>query len=316
MRLIISISFLLFYSSLTFAQIRTNEIGILSDNDLYTSSRNDKYYTNGLAFYYRFLGKSKSDNVLKKTNEIKIGQYVYTPRFLNIEAVDINDRPFAGYLFGGFEKGFFYANQNVLKVALQVGTIGPNSHAKEFQENFHKAFQYREVYGWENQIQNALGFQAHVLFSKKLFPHKNQDFIDFNWQSEADMGTIFTGISSGFVTRIGFKKLVAISDSNLFGASLGATKSNNDEFYFYLAPSIRYQIYDATIQGSLFNGDSPLSFPINPFRFNAKAGFAYQKNNLNLSYSFVYTTKEVAESAATGFFYGSIGISYLFGSRN
>lgn len=147
--------FLLLFSSIALAQTSNREIGLITDNDLYTSSKNDKYYTNGLTFYYRYLGKADTDKIVKKTNEITVGQYVYTPRFLNIEAVDINDRPFAGYLFGGFEKGFFYANQNVLKVGLQVGAMGPNSHAKEFQENFHKAFQYKEVYGWENQIKNA-----------------------------------------------------------------------------------------------------------------------------------------------------------------
>lgn len=304
--------FLLLFSSLALAQTSSREIGLITDNDLYTSSKNDKYYTNGLTFYYRYLGKSKNDIIVKSTNEIKVGQYVYTPRFLNIEAIDINDRPFAGYLFAGFEKSLFYANQNVWKVGLQLGTIGPNSFAKEFQENFHKLFQYKEVYGWENQIKNGLGFQAHVLFSKKLFPKVNQNLVDFNWQSEADLGTVFTQINTGFVTRIGFKKLVAISDSNLFGASLGTNKYNSDEFYFYVAPSVRYQVYDATIQGSMFDAKSPLLFPIVPFRFNAKAGFVYRKNNFNLSYSFVYTTKEVAESPATGFFYGSIGLSFLF----
>jgi hypothetical protein len=29
-------------------QGRTREIGLITENDLYTSSKNDKYYTNGL----------------------------------------------------------------------------------------------------------------------------------------------------------------------------------------------------------------------------------------------------------------------------
>jgi lipid A 3-O-deacylase len=302
---------LLFFSSISFAQIRTTEIGVITDNDLYTSSRNDMYYTNGLTFYYRYLGKIKTDKILKSTNEITVGQYVYTPKFLNATAVDINDRPFGGYLFAGFGKSFFYQNQNVLKVSLQGGTIGPNSYAEGFQKNFHKAFHYKKVYGWENQIQNALALQSHIQFSKKLFPNSTQKIIDFNWQSEADLGTIFTGVNTGLVSRIGFKKLLPIYDSNVYGGSVGTTKLNYEEFYFYVAPSVRYQIYDATIQGSLFNDNSPVTFDIVPFRFNAKAGFVYRKNNFNFSYLFVYTTKEVANSPAKGFYYGSIGISFL-----
>ncbi len=301
---------LLLFSNIIFAQIRTKEIGVLTDNDAYTSSKNDMYYTNGLTFFYRYLGKTTDSTIVKKTNEITLGQYIYTPRYLNKEATNI-DRPFAGYLFGGFKKGFFYNNQNVLKIGLEIGLVGSHSYAEELQKGIHKTINYKEVYGWENQINDAGALQMHCMFSKKIFPKSKQQFIDFNWQSEADIGTIFTRISTGLVTRIGFKKLLPIFDSNLYGGSVGNTKQNNNEFYFYLAPSIRYQIYDATIQGSLFNDNSPLIFPVEPLRFNAKAGFVYCKNNFNLSYSFVYSSKEVQDSPSIGFFYGSIGISFL-----
>ncbi|MGQ7945379.1 lipid A deacylase LpxR family protein [Flavobacterium sp. WC2509] len=302
---------LLLSSSSILAQIRTKELGMITDNDSYTSSRNDRYYTNGLTFFYRYLGKTTDTTIAKKTNDILLGQYIYTPRFLNPKAVDKNDRPFAGYLFTGFEKSFFYTNQNVLKIGLQIGTIGPNSYAKEVQYAIHQMLTINKPSGWENQIHNALALQSHFMFSKKLFPKAEQKTIDFNWQSEADLGTIFTRISTGLVTRIGFKKLLPISNSNLYGASVGTTKGNNNEFYFYMAPSIRYQIYDATIQGSLFNDDSPVTFPVVPLRFNAKAGFVYRKNNFNLSYSFIFTSKEVADSPSISFFYGSIGLSFL-----
>lgn len=307
----IYVVFLLF-SSLSFGQIKNTEIGFITDNDLYTSSKNDMYYTNGLTFYYRYLGKSVAANTVKITNEISLGQYVFTPRFLNIEAIDINDRPFAGYLFAGFEKGYFYKNESVLKATAEIGTVGSNSFAEEFQKNFHKAFNYKKVYGWENQIQNTLGLQTHVLFSKKIFTKATQKTIDFSWQSEADLGTVFTGISTGFMSRIGFKNLVALFDSNFYGASVGTDTYRVSEFYFYIAPSIRYQIYDATIQGSIWNDSSPLTFNLKPIRFNGEAGFKYRKNNLNVSYSFVYRGKEIENSPSTGYFYGSISVSYLF----
>lgn len=303
---------LLLFSSSILAQIRTKEVGLISDNDSYTSSKNDKYYTNGLTFFYRYLGKITDSTIAKKTNEILLGQYIYTPRYLNMIDTDKNDRPFAGYLFTGFEKTLFYNNQNVMKFGFQIGTIGSSAYGREVQNGIHQILTIKKPYGWENQIHNTAALQSNFMFSKKLFPKTKQKIIDFNWQSEADIGTIFTQISTGLVTRIGFKKLLNISDSNLYGASVGTTKGNNNEFYFYLAPSIRYQIYDATIQGSLFNDNSPVTFPIMPLRFNAKAGLMYRKNNFNLSYSFIYTSKEVADSPSISFFYGSIACSFLF----
>jgi lipid A 3-O-deacylase len=59
---------LLLFSSSILAQIRTKEVGLISDNDSYTSSKNDKYYTNGLTFFYRYLGKITDSTIEKKTN--------------------------------------------------------------------------------------------------------------------------------------------------------------------------------------------------------------------------------------------------------
>jgi hypothetical protein len=69
-------------------------------------------------------------------------------------------------------------------------------------------------------VTNALAVQTHFLFLNKLLPKLNSDEIDF--QSEAHLGTIFTSVAAGFLTRIGFKKLVPIFDSNLLELQLPA----------------------------------------------------------------------------------------------
>lgn len=303
---------LIFFVTFVFAQSRTQEIGLVTDNDLYTSSKNDKYYTNGLELFYRFLSENKNEKVKKKITEFRLGQYIYNPHTINADDIALNDRPFAGYLFAGVGRNTFYQNESVLKVDFQLGFIGKNSFGQEMQEQFHKFFKYRAVHGWQHQIQNALAIQAHLLYSTKLFPKANYDYIDFNFQSEANLGTIFTGVKAGWMTRIGFKKLVPIYDSNLHGASMNANPAlKQSEFYFYAIPSINCQVYDATIQGSLFNDNSPVTYNLIPLRFNAEAGLKYRKNSLNLSYAFVYRSKELKHKDNMGYFYGSIQVSYL-----
>jgi len=51
------------------------------------------------------------------------------------------------------------------------------------------------------------------------------------------------------------------------------------EFYFFISLKINYQAYDVTIQGSLFGGNSPVTFDLIPFRFQGEAGLKYRKNN-------------------------------------
>ncbi|MBS7256496.1 lipid A deacylase LpxR family protein [Flavobacterium branchiicola] len=303
-------------TTLVFGQAKTKEIGIISDNDLYTSSKNDMYYTNGLEFFFRFLSKNENPKINKKITEFRIGQYIYNPRFINKEAIYENDRPFTAYLFAEAGRSFFYQSESVLKTDFQVGFMGPNALGRETQESFHHLIGYKNVYGWENQLHNAFGIQAHVLYSKKLFPGKHNDFVDLHFQSEANLGTIFTGVSTGLLTRIGFKKLLPVYDSNLHDASVNTQPQYNiREFYFYAMPSVNYQFYDATIQGSMFNDTSPLTFDIVPWRFNAEFGLKYRHNNWNLSYSFLYRGREVEPNFITdkntGYFYGSIRLGYL-----
>lgn len=290
-----------------------NEIGLITDNDLYTSSKNDKYYTNGLEFFYRFLVKNDQEAINKNILEFRIGQYIYNPRTIKANDARLNDRPFAGYLFAEAGRTSFYQNESVLKVAVQLGFIGVNSFAEEMQKEFHAIFNYKSVQGWQYQIKNAVALQTNFLFSKKLFVKQNKQNIDFHFQSKADLGTIFTGVSAGFLTRISIKKVLPVYDSNLYGGSVHANSQQIDsELYFYIVPGINYQLYDATIQGSLFNDSSPITYDLIPFRFNAESGIKYRKNNLNLSYAFIYRGKELKNDLVTGYFYGSIAIAYLF----
>lgn len=309
------IALLVLTTALAFGQAKTTEIGFITDNDLYTSSKNDMYYTNGLELFYRFLSKNDNPKINKKITEFRIGQYIYNPRFINAEAVTINDRPFTGYLFAEAGRSFFYQSESVLKTDFQVGFMGPNALGKETQESFHHIIGYKEVFGWENQLHNAFAVQAHVMYSKKMFPAKHNDFIDLHFQSEANVGTIFDGVSTGFLTRIGFKKLLPIYDSNLHDASVTSVPQYNiREFYFYAMPSVNYQFYDATIQGSMFSNTSPLTFELEPLRFNAEFGLKYRHNNFNMSYSFIYRGRELRDpetNTNSGYFYGSIRFGYL-----
>jgi hypothetical protein len=304
----IVIAFLLFFIFQSWGQGHNSEIGLITDNDLYTSSRNDMYYTNGLELLYRFKTKNDVLKIDKEITELRVGQYIYTPRFIDSPNKAIVDRPYAGYLFGEYGKSLFYKSQSVLKLDFQLGYVGPNAFGEDVQSSLHDLIGYKKVVGWENQIKNALAVQAHLLFSKKLLTKMSSDKLDLHWRSEVNFGTVLTGVSTGFVSRIAFKKVVDVSNSNLYDGAIG---SNESEFYFYIAPSINYQLYDATIQGSLFNDNSPITFDLVLFRFNGEAGFKYRKNNLNLSYVFMYRGKELYSKTISGYFYGAIGVSFL-----
>ncbi|WP_370029702.1 lipid A deacylase LpxR family protein [Flavobacterium sp. 28YEA47A] len=310
----ISLFLMLIFVLPLMAQQRNGEIGLIIDNDLFTSTVNDQYYTNGIEIFYRYLNRNEDPKINKKTTEFRIGQYIYNPHTVEAKLISKHDRPFAGYLFAEAGIAKFYQNESVLKFGTQLGVIGPNSQAEGFQKLFHKAFGYKDVEGWNYQIHNGVAVQGSLFYSKKLGP-KQTGKIDYHIQGEANLGSVFTGITIGPLARISLKKtLLPIYDSGLYGASLNADKAKykeQSEFYFYINPNLNVQVYDATIQGRLFNDNSPVTYNLIPLRFNGEAGFRYRKNHWNLHYLFVFRSKELRNDRMENYFYGSIGATYL-----
>lgn len=303
---------LLLISAFVSAQ-RASEAGVILDNDLYTSTVNDKYYTNGVELFYRYLNKKFGEKINKQITEFRIGQYIYNPETIKADDIYVNDRPFAGYLFGRVGIHTYYQDQSALKLNFQAGYVGQNALGEETQELFHNTFGYVAVHGWQHQIHNALALQLNTFYSKKINALSNQ-YIDLQAVGELNAGTVNNGMSVGLLSRFSLKKLLPIYNSNLYNASLNSNPQvykDEQEFYFYIAPYLNYQIYDATIEGSMFNNNSPVTFDLVPFRFNGEAGFKYRRNNWNLSYVFVYRGKELKNNVVEGYFYGSIGIGYI-----
>lgn len=308
------LSLLLFIPLIVSAQKRASEAGVILDNDLYTSTVNDKYYTNGIELFYRYLNKKTNDRVNKQITEFRIGQYIYNPQTIQADDISVNDRPFAGYLFGRIGIHTYYQDESALKLNFQAGYVGPNALGEEMQELFHNSFGYIGVHGWQHQVKNALALQLNAFYSKKISAAGENDKIDLHAVAEVNAGTVNDGISVGLLSRISLKKLLPVYNSNLYNASLNADPQvykQETEFYFYIAPYLNYQLYDATIQGSMFADNSPVTFAIMPFRFNGEAGFKYRKNNWNLSYVFVYRSKELKNEIVKSSFYGSIGVGYI-----
>ena len=287
-------------------------MGLVLENDSFTSAVNDKYYTNGMELFYRHLSNKSNDNV-KKIISFKAGQYIYNPKWVKSDLIEDHNRPYAGYLFVEFGVNRFYRNENVWITNFQLGVVGPLSQAEDFQKIMHNTFGFGKIYGWQFQIGNALGLQYNTIFSKKIMSKFSTKKMDFHFNSKLDMGTVATGITVGSLVRISLNNaLFSIQNSNFYGASLQRHKSKNNECYLFLLSKINYQIYDATIQGSLFENNSPLVFKINPIRFKVETGIKYRFSSWNTSYSFLYTTNEIKNSTTSGFYYGSIAASYIF----
>lgn len=303
-----------FISTSIFSQRKySKEFSFLNDNDLYISTSQDRYYTNGMFFTYRYLSTKSAKNIEKKIFDIQIGHHMYTPFKATVQQHDDHDRPFAGYAFGSFGINYFYKNESILKIAMQIGTLGPSAVSKELQDFIHDIYGYKKAIGWKYQIADAFALNLNIDHTKSL---TKSNYLDLNWVNNLRIGTVYSDFSSGFYGRIGLKPLQKIINSIAFNANLNnnSTNFNNEiESFIYIKPMLSYTAYDATIQGSFLNNNSPITFEIEPFKFTTEIGIRFTLNRFNFGYAINYHTKKLKSiRVPKGNFYGTIQLNYQF----
>ncbi|WP_410016849.1 lipid A deacylase LpxR family protein [Tenacibaculum sp. HL-MS23] len=306
--------FILLSSISLFSQRKyAKEFSFLNDNDLYISPNQDRYYTNGMFFSYRYLSNNTTEKLEKKIFEIQIGHHMYTPFKATVEQSSDHDRPFAGYLFGSFGIHRFYKNETILKTTLQLGALGPSALSKPMQDFIHEIYGFKKAIGWEDQISDALAVNLKIAYIKKL---ANDNYLDVNWVNNIRIGTVYTDFSTGFYGRIGLKPLQKIINSIAFNANLNNenTNFNNEiESFLYIKPMFSYVAYDATIEGSFLNDSSPITYDIEPFKFTAEIGIRFTANRFNFGYAINYHTKKLKSMRVPkGNFYGTLLFNYQF----
>lgn len=298
----------------SFAQNFKNEFGFKSDNDAYLFYGQDRYYTNGLFINFRHATDQQqlSNNLEKVTYEISAGQKMYNSISGYRPKIETQDRPFAAYLYAGANVNLFYKKESILKFGLEGGTIGPDALGEDAQKLLHKIVGFYEIKGWEYQIKNDLALNFNTQFTK-LLVRSEDNKVDFSLESYANIGTTFSGAGTGILFRAGnINQLFNSSYTNsLISNNSKTEKLVKNEFFLYAKPQLNYIAYDATIQGSMFNNDSPVTYKAEPLVFVQQLGFNYSTPRFTFDFGLYFKSKEV-KSTAKAHQYGTISMFYRF----
>ncbi len=299
----------------SFAQSYSNEFGFKSDNDAYLFYGQDRYYTNGLFIYFRHAtDQQKLGSKLEKlTYEVSAGQKMYNPISGYRPDPATQDRPFAGYLYAGGNVNLFYKNESVLKAGLELGTVGPNALGEDAQELLHKIVGFYEIDGWQYQIKNEMAVNLSAQYTQLL--HRASDkATDFSVEGYANVGTTFSGAGAGVLFRAGrINQLFNSAYTNSVIGNKGKTeKLTKRELFFYAKPQLNFVAYDATVEGSLFNNDSPVTFGVKRFVFAQQLGLNYSSPRFTFDFGLLFKSKEI-KSSAKAHQYGTISMFYRFG---
>jgi lipid A 3-O-deacylase len=140
---------------------------VVFENDLFTGT--DRGYTNGLRFAWLSSEENAPDWLRwpavrlpllspegNKRISVAIGQSIFAPDDLSRRDVIVDDRPYAGWLYGTI--GVVSDTGKTLdNVALTLGVVGPLSHAQQAQTFIHRVVDSPRPQGWNNQLKNEPG---------------------------------------------------------------------------------------------------------------------------------------------------------------
>lgn len=314
MKFILTTTFLLFATYIFCQQKLSKEFSFITDNDLYVSFEKDQYYTNGLFLSYRSLAKNFG-SLTKKIYEFQIGHELYTPFRPDVSSVRGHDRPFAGYLYGSFGIVRVYQKNSILKTSFQLGIVGEDAFGEELQNFIHDVSNFKTPNGWKYQIRNMLAVNIDTEYILPLGTNESK-ISDINLSTKLRLGTIFNEATLGFMGRFGFKELQPLNNSIAVNTHLNNEKTKTSrgvESFIFYKPSLTYVIRDATIEGSLFNNNSPVTFQPKSFRFDLEIGYQFTANKWVFGYSYHFHTNKLSNLRNdNGNDYGRIHFGYLF----
>ncbi|RFZ85640.1 lipid A deacylase LpxR family protein [Mucilaginibacter terrenus] len=305
----------LFAAAGAYAQTRSHEIGLQSDNDSFLAQGSDRYYTNGIFAYYRkALDASKNTSLANKVLGFEVGQKLFNPQSAAIPSTDYLDRPFAGYLYAGASLNLLYKNESALKLTARLGVVGPAAGGKGIQEFIHKTFGFYPPDGWQYQIRNDVEVNLSADYSKLI---ARGSWIDVSAATYANLGTGFISAGAGPLFRFGNFNQLFQSASTQSTASKGKNSLLHEhEFFLYYKPQANVIGYDATIQGSIFKdhpepGTMEITKNIRHFVFSNEVGANYVSGRFVYGLAAIFNTKDV-KNVARSHQWGSATLLYRF----
>ena len=220
---------------------RNSTFNFLAENDLWGSG-SDKYFTHGTRLSFVESRKDAKDSppctleqkekesggldfirnmvdpLLGKKSSIKtdqvsfiLGQNIFTPEDISDPNLNINDRPYAGWLYFGIglmrsqikKEGFAIFDT----VELDLGIVGPEAYAQDIQIWWHKNISDSpRPNGWDNQLKNEPGILVNLerKWRMELTPHDYPGLqVDFLPSIGAALGNVYTYGSAGMMFRLG-----------------------------------------------------------------------------------------------------------------
>lgn len=300
---------------------------LLGENDSYSllGPGTDRWYTNGSR-----LGWQSAEGSLPGVMQgldtalaslfgpansrcgLGLGQEIFTPRDKRLRNPDPRDRPYAGYLHANLTLDR-RTWTTLDRFELQAGVVGPSSLGRQAQDAVHDILGDTRPRGWRYQLRDEPVFNVNAerIWRLPLARLPGGLGVDALPSLGAQLGTVRVAANAGARLRVGQGLERDFGVPRIRPAIADAPAPVGEGFGWYLFGGLggNAVAHDIFLDGNTYR--SSRSVDLRPFTGDAEAGAAVFWDNLRLSYTQVWRSKEFV-SQPKPFTFGAFSLSLTF----
>jgi hypothetical protein len=227
----------------------------------------------------------------------EVGQSIYTPADTHATDYLPNDRPYAGWLYTGLilqRRGVGLGDYLTLEnFQADVGIIGPESMAEQFQTWFHD----KTPRGWHNQPGDEPGIAVKYERSWLIpFPALADRYVDFIPQGGLSAGNVDTSFRASATFRAGWNLpedfgVQPIDSLTTTEGGWSASRTGRRwGCYVFTGVEGKAVLYTAFLDGNAFRDSGHIGKE--PFVGEWRSGLVLVLNRVELAYTHVFRTRE------------------------
>lgn len=277
----------------------------------------DRYYTQGFAFAY-LTGDIEDDSIWdspfsgleslgafgtpeaesSRRYEFIFGQSIFTPEDTDRSNPDPDDRPYAGWLYGGI--GFIQDTdrRQLDHLELLVGIVGPGAQARPAQNDWHQFIGVADAEGWDYQLDNEPGVM--LSYGRKwrfIQPLAGGFAVDAIPELGVTAGNVMTYGEAGGILRFGRNLEADYGAPRIRPALSGTSYFNGDYledpfgFYVWIGAQGRAVARNIFLDGNTFEDSRDVDKEILVGDISGGVALFWDRS-IRLDAGFTYRTKE------------------------